>query len=146
MYFIDYNISYKSTRCTNNYRTNTNNQVKKQRKLNIQLQGNHHSVCHPAVSCSMFQSWSLINKDTGLTCASFEPLPIHNILMPKLCAVRYYLAGTPNFPTSCPSLVYVADMHGIYKLKYPLLNKKTSFEVKHCKIETVVLYRSAQAP
>ena len=60
--------------------------------------------------------------------------------------VRYYLAGTLNFPTGCPSLVYVADMHGVYKSKYLLLTKKTSFEVKHCKIETVVLYRSAQAP
>ena len=50
-----------------------------------------------------------------------------------------YLAGTPN------SLVNIADMHGIYKSKYPLLIKKTSFEVKHCKIETVVLSRSVQA-
>ena len=64
---------------------------------------------------------------------------------PKSCAVRYYLGGTQNFPTSCPSLVYIADMHGIYKSKYPLLIKKTSFEVKYCKIETVVLSRSAQA-
>ena len=37
-------------------------------------------------------------------------------------------------------------VHGTYKSKYPLLIKKTSFEVKHCKIETVVLDRSAQAP
>ena len=59
--------------------------------------------------------------------------------------IRYYLAGTPNFPTSCPSLVHIADMHGSYKSKYPLLIKKTSFEVKHCKIETVVPYRSSQA-
>ena len=44
-----------------------------------------------------------------------------------------------------PSLVYIADMHGIYKSKYPLLIKKTSFEVKHCEIETVVLSMSAQA-
>ena len=65
---------------------------------------------------------------------------------PKSSAVRHYLAGTPSFPTSCPSLVYIADMHGVYKLKYPLLIKKTSFEVKHCKVETVVLSRSAQAP
>ena len=36
-------------------------------------------------------------------------------------------------------------MHGIYKPKYPLLIKKTSFEVKHCKIETEVLSRSTQA-
>ena len=43
------------------------------------------------------------------------------------------------------SLVYIADMHGVYKSKYPLLIKKTSFEVKHCKIETVVLSRLAQA-
>ena len=47
--------------------------------------------------------------------------------------------------TSCPSLVYIADMHGIYKSKYPLLTKKMSFEVKHCKIETVVVSRSAPA-
>ena len=32
------------------------------------------------------------------------------------------------------------------QLKYPLLIKKTSFEVKQCKIETVVLSRLAQAP
>ena len=50
-----------------------------------------------------------------------------------------------NFPTSCPSLVYILDMHGICKSKYSLLIMKTSFEVKHCKIETVVLSRSAQA-
>ena len=59
-----------------------------------------------------------------------------------MLSVRYYLAGTPNFPTSCPSLVYIADMHGVYKSKHPLLIKKTSFdiEVKHrdCKIETAV--------
>ena len=66
--------------------------------------------------------------------------------LPKLCAVRYHLAETQSFPTCCPSLIYIADMHGTYKSKYPLLIKKTSFEVKHCKIETVVLYRSAQAP
>ena len=47
----------------------------------------------------------------------------------KLRAVRYYLAGTPDFLTSCPSLVYIADMHGLYKSKYPLLIKKTSFEL-----------------
>ena len=28
-------------------------------------------------------------------------------------ASRYFLAGTPNFPSSCPSLVYLADMYGI---------------------------------
>ena len=72
-------------------------------------------------------------------------LAFHKFL-PTLRAVRYFLAGTPNFPTRCPSLVYIADMHGVYKSKCPLLIKKTSFEVKHCKIETVVLSRSAQAP
>ena len=46
---------------------------------------------------------------------------------------------------SCPSLVYLADMYGIYKSYAPLLIKKTSFEVKHCKIETVFISRSAQA-
>ena len=35
-------------------------------------------------------------------------------------------------------------MYGIYKLNEPLLTKKTSFEVKHCKIETVFLLSSAQ--
>ena len=45
------------------------------------------------------------------------------------------------------SLVYIADTHCVYKLKYPLLIKKTSFEVNHCEIiEIVVLSRSAQAP
>ena len=48
-------------------------------------------------------------------------------------------------PFSCPSLVYLADMYGIYKSNEPLLIKKTSFEVKHCKIETVFISRSAQA-
>ena len=60
-------------------------------------------------------------------------------------AVRYYLAGTPNLPFSCPSLVHVADRYGIYKSNVPLLIKKTSFEVKHCKIGTVLISRSAQA-
>ena len=36
-------------------------------------------------------------------------------------------------------------MYGIYKSNEPLLIKKTSFEVKHCKIETVFELRSAQA-
>ena len=64
---------------------------------------------------------------------------------PKSHAVRYSLAGTPNLPFSCPSLVYLADIYGIYKSNEPLLIKKTSFEVKHCKIETVLLLRSAEA-
>ena len=49
------------------------------------------------------------------------------------------------FPSSCSSLVYLADMHGIYKSNVPLLTKKTSFQVKPCKIETVLISRSAQA-
>ena len=57
----------------------------------------------------------------------------------------YSLAGTPNLPFSCPSLVYLVYMYGIYKSNEHLLIKKTSFEVKHCKIETVFIYRSAQA-
>ena len=57
---------------------------------------------------------------------------------------RHYLAGTPNFPSSCPSLVYLADMHGIYKSNVPLLTKKTSFEVKHCKIETVLISKEGR--
>ena len=48
-------------------------------------------------------------------------------------------------PSSCPSLVYLAEMYGIFKSNKPLLIKKTSFEVKHCKIETVFISRSAQA-
>ena len=36
-------------------------------------------------------------------------------------------------------------MYGIYKSNEFLLIKKTSFEVKHCKIENVFLLRSAQA-
>ena len=36
-------------------------------------------------------------------------------------------------------------MYGIYKLNEPLSIKKTSFEVKHCKIENVFILRSAQA-
>ena len=35
--------------------------------------------------------------------------------------------------------------HGIYKSNVPLLTKKTSFEVKHCKIETVLISMSARA-
>ena len=46
---------------------------------------------------------------------------------PKSRAVRYSLAGTPNLPFSCPFLVYIADMYGIYKSNEPLLVKKTSF-------------------
>ena len=52
---------------------------------------------------------------------------------------------TPNLPSSCPSLVYLADIYGIKKSNVPLLIKKTSFDVKHCKIETVIILRSAQA-
>ena len=61
----------------------------------------------------------------------------HNLL--------YLGAETPNLPSSCPSLVYLADMYGIYKSNESLLIKKTSFEVKHCKIVTVFILRSAQA-
>ena len=39
----------------------------------------------------------------------------------------------------------LADIYGIYKSNESLLIKKTSFEVKHCKIETVLVLRSAQA-
>ena len=60
-------------------------------------------------------------------------------------AVRYSLAGTPNLTFSCSSLVYLVDMYGIYNSNESLLIKKTSFEVKHCKIETVFILRSAQA-
>ena len=62
-----------------------------------------------------------------------------------MSAVRYYLADTQDFPSSCPSLVYLAYMYGVYKSNVPLLIKKTSFEVKHCKIETVFIPRSVQA-
>ena len=48
-------------------------------------------------------------------------------------------------PSSCPSLVYLADMYGILKSNAPLLIKKKLIEVKHCKIETVIISRSAQA-
>ena len=63
----------------------------------------------------------------------------------KIACCKYSLAGTPNLAFSCPSLVYLADMYGIYKSNEPLLIKKTSFEVKHCKIETVLVLRSGQA-
>ena len=36
-------------------------------------------------------------------------------------------------------------MYGIHESNEPLLIKKTSFEVKHCKIETVFISKSAQA-
>ena len=64
---------------------------------------------------------------------------------PRTVFTRYSLAGTPDLLFSCPSLVYLEDMYGIYKSNEPLLIKKTSFEVKHCKIETVFILRSAQA-
>ena len=48
-------------------------------------------------------------------------------------------------PASCPSLVYLVDMYGIYESNVPLVIKKTSFEVKRCKIETMFILRSAQA-
>ena len=72
-------------------------------------------------------------------------LSIVTYFSPKSGAVRHYLAGTPNLPSSCPSLVYLADMYGIYKSYVPLLIKETSFEVKHCKIETAIISRAAQA-
>ena len=33
----------------------------------------------------------------------------------------------------------------LHEIKFSFLIKKMSFEVKHCKIETVVLFKSAQA-
>ena len=59
--------------------------------------------------------------------------------------LSYVKFSTPNLSSSCPSLVYLADMYGIYKSNEPLLIKDSSFEVKHCKIETVFISRSAQA-
>ena len=43
---------------------------------------------------------------------------------PKMCAVTYYFAETPNFPSSCPSLVYIADMHCIHKSNVPFIDQK----------------------
>ena len=43
---------------------------------------------------------------------------------PKSCAVRYYLAGTSNFPSSCPSLVYITDVHCIYKSNVPFIDQE----------------------
>ena len=50
-----------------------------------------------------------------------------------------------SLPGHASIILYLADMYGIYKSYAPLLIKKTSFEVKHCKIETVFISRSAQA-
>ena len=61
----------------------------------------------------------------------------HIKLLPKLCAVRYYLAGTPTFPSNSFSLVNLADMHCIHKSNVPFIGQKMSFEVKNCKRETV---------
>ena len=45
-------------------------------------------------------------------------------------------------PFSCPSLVYLTDMHGIYESYVPLLIKKTSFEVKKNTVKLkLCLYR-----
>ena len=52
---------------------------------------------------------------------------------------------TANFLSNCPSLIYSVDMFGIYKSNVPLLIKETLLEVKHGKIETVLISRSAQA-
>ena len=43
--------------------------------------------------------------------------------------------------SSCPSIF---SRHALY-LQIKLMIKKMSFEVKHCELETVVLFRSAQA-
>ena len=56
--------------------------------------------------------------------------------LPKSSAMRYYLAGTQYFQQTC--IVFTNPM-------YPFLIKKMSFDVKHCKVETVVQSRSAQA-
>ena len=70
-------------------------------------------------------------------CAKYTRLgQLKGKISPKI-SVWYSLAETPNLPFSCPSLVYLADMYGIYKSNELLLIKKTSFEVKHCKIENV---------
>ena len=45
------------------------------------------------------------------------------VLFPSMPgAVRYYLAGTPNSPPGCISLVYIADVNCIYKLNVPFID------------------------
>ena len=62
--------------------------------------------------------WKFLPKKVGRN-GYHVALLLQVKFLPKLCAVMYYLAGTPNLPTSCPSLVYIADIHGVYKSKYP---------------------------
>ena len=57
------------------------------------------------------------------------PLPVVDLLnkvklLPKPCAVRYYPTGTPNVPSGCPSLVYLADMHCIYNSYVPCIDQE----------------------
>ena len=42
-------------------------------------------------------------------------------------------------------MVFINQMNHLNQINHFLLIKKTSFEVKHCKIETVFISRSAQA-
>ena len=49
------------------------------------------------------------------------PLSNNGYLIPE---VSYYLAGTPNFPSICPSLVYIADMHCTYKSNVPFTDQE----------------------
>ena len=37
---------------------------------------------------------------------------------------RYYLAGTLNFPSSCPCLIYLADVHCIYKSNVAFIDQE----------------------
>ena len=57
--------------------------------------------------------WKFLPKKVGHN-GYLVDLLLQVEFLPRLRAVRYYLAGTLNFPTSSPSLVYIADMHGIY--------------------------------
>ena len=54
-----------------------------------------------------------------VTSAVTTSLNVLMVLMKRIvvrfCAMKYDLAGTPYFPSSYPSPVYLADVHCIYK-------------------------------
>ena len=66
----------------------------------------------------------------------------HNYTFVNDSRIRYELTKhiilqeLQRFPTSCPSVVYIADMHGIYNSKYPY---EIQCEIEHKAVNQISL-------
>ena len=73
---------------------------------------------------------SVICKNLSYSAPSYPSSPVLQHQDLSRVSGHYSDILTPNFPTSCPSLVYLADLHGIYKSNVPFIrdiNQVTAF-------------------